>query len=121
MKQEIEQNKENIILRITIPVFSNIDYPTKVKVNDSDARKILESKNIKVGKILSGPGVLTNFKNPTHLSAEWIFEVPRVEVPKENIRHSNSTSSKKRSRKSKKTLDKSSQDVIIEEENTSSY
>jgi hypothetical protein len=120
MKQEIEQNKESIILRITIPVYSNIDYPTKVKVSDSDARKILESKNIKVGKILSGPGVLTNFRNSTQLSAEWAFEVLPTATPRDNIRLSNSVNNKKRSRKSKKTLDKSSQNVIIEEDNTSS-
>ena len=121
MKQEIEQNGENIILRITIPIFSNIDYPNKVKVSDVEARRILEKKNIKFGKILSSPGVLANFKNPTRLSAEWVFEAPRVEIPKENIRPPNSTNNKKKSRKSKKTLDKSSQDVIIEEESTSSY
>jgi hypothetical protein len=122
MKKEIEQNKENVILRITLPIFSNIDYPNKVKITDNDAKRILEKENIKIGNLITGPGILRNFRNPGQLSAEWIFELPKEETVKQEVQeqeeqYRNSSKNRRRSKKSKKTLDNFHEDVIIEEEN----
>jgi hypothetical protein len=107
MKYKINKNNNQISVEVTIPVRSKLDCPERIIVKTSDVLEILEKEKIKIGKTISDPRVLRNTTGKTkYKSAEWIFEEYRA--PKQ-------TSPQRNRKKSKKTLDKISDHVIIEE------
>jgi hypothetical protein len=107
MRYEINKENNQVRIKVTIPVMSKLDCPERIEVKTSDVLKILKEEKVKVGNIISDPHVLRNNKGKTKFkSAEWVFEA---------YKGYKSTSSQRSRKKSKKTLDKTSDHVIIEE------
>tara|TARA_Y100001938_G_C8063156_1_gene418594 strand:+ start:786 stop:1115 length:330 start_codon:yes stop_codon:yes gene_type:complete len=96
-------NRENGKVTITVSVlpFDNFNHNKKISVTTSDIEKILKEKRIKFSSCIQEGHILNRRKKTCR--STWVFEVPR-------------SSKRKKSRNSKKTLDKSVEDVIIIEE-----
>jgi hypothetical protein len=109
MKIEIIEDKEKVYVNIQIKKYHGKNHPVKQKVILSDVRKIISEKNMKVEELLEGPPYLTNNCAPPILSGQWVFKkhVPAKQVKKPASANKRQPSKSTRSRKRKKTLDKS--------------
>ena len=103
MKIDIKEDGETISVLVSVePLKGKNRSSQKRKIFHKDVLEYLVTQNIKVGACLKDPSLVTNKMGPEQLSGEWIFEKPKKPAP---IR--------KKSKKVKKTLDKSPEDVII--------
>lgn len=105
MKIDIEDQGGTVSVKIQTRPIHRKDYNVKVKFTTKDVLKHLEQQNIKVGKCLKNPSLVTNKAGLDKLSGEWVFEKPKRQVQ-----------SRKKSKKVEKVLDKTPKDVIIEVE-----
>lgn len=107
MKYKINKNNNQVSVKVTIPVRSKLDCPERIIVKTDDVLEILRKEKIKVGKLISDSITLRNTTGRTkYKSAEWIFEA--YQPPKQ-------TTYQRNKKKTKKTLDKIADHVIIEE------
>jgi hypothetical protein len=107
MKIEIREDEAAISVLVSVKPIHKKNYNVKIAFLTKDIIKILSEKNIKVGKCIKSPNIVTNLKKEKDLSGEWIFEKVKPPPPKKVA------PPKKNPKKVKKTLDKSPEDVII--------
>tara|TARA_Y100001973_G_C5186664_1_gene328291 strand:+ start:1833 stop:2177 length:345 start_codon:yes stop_codon:yes gene_type:complete len=103
MKIDIEDGGRNISVKVRVKPIHRKDHNVKEKITTTDILEYLQRENVKVGKCIQNPSLVTNRMGRDKLSGEWIFEKPKK--PVKSIR---------KPKKVKKTLDKSREDVIIE-------
>jgi len=114
MKIDIIEGENKIRVIATAQSIHRRKYNVKEKIKTEDILQHLSQTGVKVGKCIHNGGHATNMTDAESLTAEWIFLKPR-EIKKTNSPRSTS-SSRKKSQKSKKTLDKTTQRVIIDKE-----
>ena len=95
--ESIEREHGKIIVTLSVQPFDNFNYNHRLTVSTSDVENILREKRIRYASCIQ-EGHILNRREKTCRST-WIFEAP--------------SSTRKRSKKSKKTLDKPVEDVII--------
>jgi hypothetical protein len=105
MKIEIKEEGDTITVSVQIRPYHRKNHNAKIRFGHGDALKHLSGQKIEVGKCISSTGLATNKFGPELLSGEWVFEKPKPKKP---------VQTRKKSKKVKKTLDKSPEDVIIE-------
>lgn len=121
MNIEIEVYEGQITCQITALEYSNRRCQKRVYIDDKRAREMLVERELNPGNIITSSKV-DNFRDVNE--GIWVFEdanvAPKLHVeevtpatPKQNS--SSRTNKRKNTRKPKKSLDKSAQDVIIEE------
>ena len=121
MKIDIKEKGDLIFVNVQVKPIHRRNYNVKIKVLTKDVLNHLEKQELKVGKCVKNPNLVTNLMTDEELNGEWIFEkikppampkpVPQIKKPSPKIEKPPRT--KKRSKKVKKTLDKSPEDVII--------
>jgi hypothetical protein len=124
MKIEIEEGDKTISVKVKMqPLKGKSRTTQKRKIFYKDIVDHLVVQNIKVGRCLSAPPLVTNKMDQAQLSGEWIFEKIKPPPPKKVNLENKSTPAKKKSprirkkpKKVEKILDKSPEDVIIEVE-----
>jgi len=112
MKIEIKEEGDTIkVLASVTPL--NGKNNVREKIRHRDIISHLSQQGVEVGTCTSSPHppVVTNRSGNRFLTGEWIFEKPKpVSKPKPE----KPVQTRKKSKKVKKTLDKSPEDVIIE-------
>ena len=117
MKVEIEIKENNIACKITALEYSHTECDGRIYVTTKRVRKILIENGHNPGNVIIDSRV-DNCNNK--LSGVWVFEdnnITKEEAKEEVIETPKPRTStrRKNSRKSKKSLDNSRKDVIIEE------
>jgi len=106
MKIEIKEEGDTIkVLASVTPL--NGKNNVREKIRHRDIISHLSQQGVEVGTCTSSPHppVVTNRSGNRLLTGEWVFEKPKPKKP---------VQTRKKSKKVKKTLDKSPEDVIIE-------
>ena len=98
--ESIEKQNGKVTVTISVPPFDNFTFNNKITVTTSDVAHILAEKRIKVLECIE-EGFILNRREKTCKST-WVFRAP--------------SQPKKRSKNIKKELDKTTEDVIIVEE-----
>lgn len=125
MKTQIEIKENNIVCTITSLEYDDINCNGRVYMTTKRVRKILVDSGHSPGKViiesrvdncnekLQGTWVFENMLHtpPVEIKDTFIEEYPKKKTTTKQTR----TSRRKTSRKSKKSLDNSHKDVIIEE------
>jgi len=105
MKIDIKEGEGTISVKVQTKPIHRKNYNVKVRILTEDVLKYLAKQNVKVGDCIKNPIIVTNRRTLAELSGEWVFEKPKPKKP---------VQTRKKSKKVKKTLDKSPEDVIIE-------
>ena len=95
--ESINKQHGKVAVTLSVQPFDNFNFNHRITVSTADVVKILEEKRIKVLECIE-EGFILNRREKTCRST-WVFKTPH--------------SSKKKSRNTKKTLDKPVEDVII--------
>ena len=113
MKVEIENKSKNIICKITALEFDHVDCGKRVYMTTKRVIKLLTERGHNPGNIIEDSRV-DNCNNK--IEGVWVFEDGNVVKEEIVVKASKPKTSNRRrnSRKSKKSLDKSVEDVIIE-------
>ena len=111
MKVNIEEKDDTISVNVKVKRYHRRGHNVKIKILHKDVMKYLSEQKIEVGKCIQHPPVVTNKGDHPQLSGEWIFEKPKPKKVTSTRKPKKVTSTRK---KVKKTLDKSSDRVIIE-------
>ena len=117
MKVEIENKENNIICKIVALEYSHTECDGRIYITTKRVRKILTEGGHNPGRIIVDSHV-DNCNN--NLEGVWVFEDLNKKTQtsislEESTPKATKTNRRKNSRKSKKTLDNSQKDVIIEE------
>lgn len=112
----VEDHGNEKHIEISVMPYDDYRCREKIRVDMDDVLSLLKDKGIKHGKSLNS----VNIQNKRRSSAVWIFENPTIEkvIPNKATQKTH-TPRKNNSRKYKKNLDNSSEDVIIKETNNS--
>lgn len=100
---KIEKTPNKVIVTVRLPMFDRFSNPNKIKVRTSQIEKFLKSKKIDILKCVEDPRIVRNVERGENVKT-WVFDL----VQKAKAR--------KTREKTKKTLDKTPKDVIIEVE-----
>ncbi|MBC8284808.1 MAG: hypothetical protein H8E32_13410 [Nitrospinae bacterium] len=115
MKIDIKEDEDTISVLVSVePLKGKNRSSQKRKIFHKDVLDYLATQNIKVGTCLKNPPLVTNKMGPEQLTGEWVFEKVKPPPPKKTTPiKKKPVQTKKRSKKVKKILDKSPEDVII--------
>ena len=118
MKIDIQEEEKTVTVTVSLKPINRKENNIKIKMLPKDILNHLKESNIKVGKCIKCPLVVTNLMGPEYLFGEWVYEKekPKTRTPRKESRN--------RRKKSKKILDKTPESVIIVEEkkqSTNSY
>lgn len=108
---KIERKGNKLFVEVGLPIYTRQNNTKKIKYKTSDILSYVKALGNKVEKCIVDPGPVYNSKSE-HRTKTWIFElkVPAKKAP----------TKRKSQEKVKKSLDKSSESVIIEVEKKSS-
>jgi hypothetical protein len=108
---KIERKGNKLFVEVGLPIYTRQNNTKKIKYKTSDILSYVKALGNKVEKCIVDPGPVYNSKSE-HRTKTWIFEL-KVPVKK-------APTKRKSQEKVKKSLDKSSESVIIEVEKKSS-